>query len=110
MTIGQKIYQAIERLAIAAPHCNEFMNTLWASLVDEGADSGLAKNLATVAQDTLRQDAGDDYHLGMVELIAIHPDFGKLMLQDLAATTAFHKYMSFYLDLASVQPAVAVNH
>ncbi|WP_295802405.1 hypothetical protein [uncultured Microbulbifer sp.] len=110
MSIGQKIYQAIERLAVAPRQCNEFKNTFSQSLVHEGADSGLAEHLAAVAQDALANHRDNDHHLGMVELIAMHPEFGKLMLQDIAATTALHKYMSFYLDLEAMQPACAVNH
>lgn len=105
MTIGQKIYQAIERLSIAPKHCNEFRASLRESLVHEGAESQLADHLASVAQDSLKAQGGDDYHLSMVELIAMHPEFGRLMLQDVAATSAMHKYMSFFLNLADMQAA-----
>ncbi|WP_226661391.1 hypothetical protein [Microbulbifer aggregans] len=105
MTIGQKIYQAIERLSIAPKHCNEFRVSLRDSLVNEGAESQLADHLAAVAQDTLKAQGSNNYHLSMVELIAVHPEFEKLLLQDVAATSAMHKYMSFFLDLVDIQSA-----
>ncbi|MFV8782669.1 hypothetical protein ACNKU7_09640 [Microbulbifer sp. SA54] len=106
MTIGQKIYMAIERLSVAPKHCNEFQLSLRESLVHEGAEVQLADQLASVVQETLKAQTGNDYHLGMVELIAMRPEFEQLMLQDVAVTSAMHKYMSFFLDLMDVQ---AVN-
>ncbi|MBB5210396.1 hypothetical protein [Microbulbifer hydrolyticus] len=110
MSIGQKIYQAIERLSVAPRQPEEFRRSLTESLVTAGADSALADHLAAVAEDALTSQRANDHHLGMVELIAAHPEFGNLMLRDFAATAALHKYMSFYLELASIQPAYAVNH
>ena len=110
MSIGQKIYQAIECLSVATHQSDEFRSSLTESLVTAGADSALANNLAAVAEDALTSQRANDHHLGMVELIAGHPEFGNLMLRDFAATAALHKYMSFYLNIESLRPNCAVNH
>lgn len=102
MAIGQKIYQAVEQFSVAPPNCGQFKVSLRDTLVDEGAQSEIAEHLAIKIEDAFKSQSGGDYHLGLVELIAVHPEFEKLLFQDIAATTAMHKYMSFYLGLAEV--------
>ncbi|WOX05642.1 hypothetical protein [Microbulbifer pacificus] len=103
MSIGQKIYQLIEQFAIEPTCWKQFTSAFKNVLVDQGTADDLAHKMATIAFDALRLHAGNDYHLGMVEVIALHPEFEQTMYQDIAATSAMHKYMTFCMHLDNMQ-------
>ena len=105
MSIGQKIYQLIEQFAVEPAFWKQFIGAFREMLVDQGTADDLAHKMATIAFDALRLHSGNDYHLGMVEVIALHPEFEQTMYQDIAATSAMHKYMSFCTQLEYLQPA-----
>ncbi|WGL17088.1 hypothetical protein PVT68_02015 [Microbulbifer bruguierae] len=105
MSIGQKIYQLIEQFAIEPTFWKQFAHAFRDVLVDQGTADHLAQKLATIASEALRLRAGSDYHLGMVEVIALHPEFEHTMYQDIAAASAMHKYMTFCMHLDDLQPA-----
>ncbi|WP_158681730.1 hypothetical protein [Microbulbifer pacificus] len=105
MSIGQKIYQLIEQFAVEPTFWKQFTNAFREVLVDQGAADDLAHKMASIAFDALRLHSGNDYHLGMVEVIAMHPEFEQTMYQDIAAASAMHKYMTFCMDLNHMQLA-----
>lgn len=107
MTIGQKIYQAIEQFAVEPFHYKRFITCLRQALVDQGAALDLAEKMAVIASDSLREHDGNDFHMGMAKVITLNPEFEQTMFQDIEAASAMHKYMSFYLSIAELQPAYA---
>lgn len=95
--------------AVEPAFWRQFTSAFRDVLVDRGAADDLAHKMANIAFDALRLRSGDDYHLGMVEVIAMHPEFEQTMYQDIAATSAMHKYMTFCMNLDNLQQAAGFS-
>ncbi|MFD1216660.1 hypothetical protein [Microbulbifer celer] len=110
MTTGEQIFHAIERLSVALSSWDEFKSSLKDAFISEGAEYQLAEQLVGIIDEHLKANHGGDYHLSLVRLIARYRDSEPAILQDDAATTALHQYMSFYVDASIPEPAYAINH
>ncbi|MCK7596768.1 hypothetical protein M0G74_05715 [Microbulbifer sp. CAU 1566] len=109
MSIGQKIFNAIELFSAEAPHFQRFIAALKDTLIENGAAPKMAERTAEVTADALSQESAGDHHLGMAQLIAFHPELLETMGSDLPTISAMHKYMSFYLSFADDAAAVSIN-
>ncbi|MFC6635737.1 hypothetical protein [Microbulbifer taiwanensis] len=109
MTIGQKIFQAIELFSTEVPHFDRFKNAFRNTLIDNGAPKENAEQMAAIAAETLGDLDEVDYHLGMAHIITFHTEFERAAGGNPEALQAMHKYMSYYLDFSELQPTAAAN-
>ena len=103
MSVGQQIYFAIELFTPEKRHRDRFSEQLTRILASYGTVPGAAREIASVVADALSKPRAD-YHLEMAHLITFHPPLTALLEREAAAAHALHRYMTYFLDVTSIQP------